>query len=138
MTGEAEWEERNNAYLAAGLAWLRARLAGSEAGEPAGPEQAPWPDGSAAAEPEPGPALELLSDRFAMSPFERSILLLCAAAEFDPGIAAAWAGAEPGAGRPTFGLALSVLPEPTWDALSPHRPLRYWRQIGRASCRERV
>ena len=111
MTAEAEWEERNNAYLAAGLAWLRGRLAGSEAGEPGGPEQAPWrdgyPDGSEPAEPEPGPALELLGDRLGMSRFERSILLLCAAAEFDPGIAAAWAGgAVPGAGRPTFGLAL--------------------------------
>ena len=134
MTDEAEWEQRNNAYLAAGLAWLRGRLAGSEAGEPGGPEQAPWrdgdPDGSEPAEPAPGPALELLGDRLGMSRFERSILLLCAAAELDPGIAAAWAGgAAPGAGLPTFGLALSILPEPAWDALSPHRPLRYWRLV---------
>src|SRR5436190_1562937 len=25
---------------------------------------------------------------------------------------------------PTFGLALSVFDDPSWDALSPHRPLR--------------
>jgi len=135
MTAEAEWEERNNAYLAAGLAWLRGRLAGGGAGEPGGPEQALWPDGdrggSEAAEPEPGPALELLGDQLGMSRFELSVLLLCAAAEFDPGIAAAWAGSGAGraAGRPTFGLALSILPEPAWDALSPYRPLRYWRLV---------
>ncbi len=137
MTAEADWESRNNAYLAAGLAWLRGRLTGSHAGEPGGPGQAPWPDeatgpdgdtdGAAAGEPEPGPALELLGDRLGMSRFERSVLLMCAAAEFDPGIGAG--GGGPAAGRPTFGLALSVLPEPRWDALSPHRPLRYWRLV---------
>ena len=134
MTAEADWESRNNAYLAAGLAWLRGLLAGSGAGKPGGPQRAPWPDGdpgrSGAAEPDPGPALELLGDRLGMSRFERSVLLLCAAAEFDPGLAA-WADGAAGAaaGQPTFGLALSILPEPAWDALSPHRPLRYWRLV---------
>ena len=28
-----------------------------------------------------------------------------------------------------FGLALSVLPDPAWDAISPERPLRFWRLI---------
>jgi ATPase family associated with various cellular activities (AAA) len=135
MTAEADWESRNNAYLAGGLAWLRGLLAGTGAGKPGGPQRAPWPDGdpgrSGAAEPEPGPALELLGDRLGMSRFERSVLLLCAAAEFDPGLAAAWADGAAGAaaGQPTFGLALSILPEPAWDALSPHRPLRYWRLV---------
>jgi ATPase family associated with various cellular activities (AAA) len=130
VTAEAEWEDRNNAYLAAGLAWLRGRLAAGETGERVGPDQAPWRDGSEVAEPQPGPALELLGDRLGMSRFERSVLLLCAAAEFDPRIAAAWAGGTgPGAGRPTFGLALTILPEPAWDAMSPHRPLRYWRLV---------
>jgi hypothetical protein len=36
---------------------------------------------------------------------------------------------QAGAGQPTFALALSILPEPAWDALTPQRPLRYWRLV---------
>ena len=30
---------------------------------------------------------------------------------------------------PTFALALSLFERPAWEALSPERPLRYWRLI---------
>src|ERR1044072_236953 len=35
---------------------------------------------------DPPPAVELLANRFVLSPFERDTLLLCAALEFDPGL----------------------------------------------------
>jgi hypothetical protein len=84
----------------------------------------------AAANVEPPPALVLLADRFGLSDFERDILLLCAAMELDTGFGALCASVQ-GTAReyPTFGLALSALDDPTWDALAPHRPLRHARLV---------
>jgi hypothetical protein len=80
---------------------------------------------------EPPPALLMLAERLGLSEFERDTLLLCAAAEIDPGIAALFAQIQGQASRgaPTFALALHALDDPSWDALSPHRPLRYARLI---------
>lgn len=121
------WEELNNAYLAAGLAWLRECV-----GENVDPEELDewWADPRWVSESLP-PALELLGDRFGMSRFERLTLLLAAASELDPGISARWAldSADPGGAFPTFGLALAKLPNPSWEAVSPHRPLRHWRLL---------
>jgi AAA+ superfamily predicted ATPase len=86
---------------------------------------------AAAAAADPPPALVLLAQRLGLSSFERDTLLLCAAAELDPEMGALFALAQHNSARPypTFGLALQALDEPTWDALSPHRPLRYARMI---------
>jgi hypothetical protein len=80
---------------------------------------------------DPPPALALLARRFQLSRFERDVLLLCAAMEFDTGIGALCAQAQGDAGRrwPTFALALTLFDEPAWDVLSPERPLRSWRLI---------
>jgi hypothetical protein len=88
---------------------------------------------AAAAQADPPPALLTLAQRLDLSPFERDTLLLCAAADLDPGIAALFdaavgAGAG-GHGAATFGLALQLFDDPSWDALSPHRPLRYARLL---------
>ncbi|MEA2589581.1 MAG: hypothetical protein QOH66_2508 [Actinomycetota bacterium] len=84
----------------------------------------------AAAAIDPPPALELLAARFGLSPFERDIVLLCAAMELDTGFAPL-CGRIQGHGReyPTFGLALSALDNPSWDARAPERPLRYAQLI---------
>jgi hypothetical protein len=84
----------------------------------------------AAAKSDPPPALLLLAQRLGLSAFERDTLLLCAAAELDPAMAALFAAAQ-GGGRshPTFALALQLFDQPSWEALSPHRPLRYARLI---------
>ncbi len=116
-------------------AWLRALFA------PA-PEPAEKPDleaavaealaaREAAAEIDPPPSLLLLAQRFELSTFERDILLMCAALDLDPSFAALCARAQGAAGKnfPTFGLALSLLDDPSWDALSPHRPLRLARLL---------
>jgi hypothetical protein len=77
------------------------------------------------------PALIQLARRLGLSSFEREVLLLCCAMELDPGIAALCARAQGDAGRsyPTFALAIALFDAPTWDAISPERPLRYWRLI---------
>ena len=79
----------------------------------------------------PPPELVRLGQILGLSPFERHILLLCAAMELDPhmGMLCAAAQNDPGLAYPTFSLALSALPEPAWDALSPYHGLRWWRLI---------
>ena len=120
-----DWEAMNSAYLAAGLAWTRERL-GAGGGDP---DAARWWEAGAGAEP--AAALELLGDRLGLSRFERLVLMLAAATELDPTIAArcAEANGDPLAAYPTLALALAVLPGATWDVVSPRRPLRYWRLI---------
>src|ERR1051325_4611168 len=76
-------------------------------------------------------ALAYLTDRLGLSPFERDVLLLCAAMELDTRIASLCARAhdDPSKPYPTFALALALFDQPSWDVLSPERPLRYWRLI---------
>ena len=122
MTGRDDWEARNNAYLTAGLRWLRDRLPGGQDSGPASAADDGWwaayctnappgEDGPPAGEDAP-PALELLGDRLGLSRFERLTLLLCAAMEFDPAMSARCAAGQAGAGQPTFALAFSILPDP--------------------------
>jgi hypothetical protein len=61
---------------------------------------------------------------FALSPFERQLLLLAAAVELDGEVAALVGSLQGGEQRPTFGLALAALPDAHWDALTPSSPLR--------------
>ncbi|MEK8033830.1 AAA family ATPase [Ideonella sp. DXS29W] len=107
--------------------------------EPIAPAVSPAELAAAAAERadaascEPPPALVLLARRMGLSDFEADILLLCAACELDPDVGSlitrAQAGAGGGHGLPNFSLALRLFDEPSWDALSPHRPLRYARLL---------
>ncbi|WP_394840108.1 ATP-binding protein [Pendulispora rubella] len=75
--------------------------------------------------------LEVLIERFALSKFEYEVLLLCLAMEIDTSVAPLCARAQqdPRKAYPTFALAMSLFDEPTWDALSPERPLRLWHLI---------
>jgi hypothetical protein len=86
-----------------------------------------------AAEPSmtPPPALVIIGQRLGLSHFEQEILLLCAATELDTRIGplCARAQGEPARPFPTFALVLSLFSDAAWDALSPERPLRYWRLI---------
>src|SRR5262249_24826645 len=86
---------------------------------------------AAAAECDPPPGLIILAQRFGLVPFVRDTLLLCAAMEVDPAMASLCAPAQGAASRtsPTFALALQAFDDPTWDALSAHRPLRYARFV---------
>jgi ATPase family associated with various cellular activities (AAA) len=132
-----QWEADNSAYLAAGIAYLRERLGADR--DPsqttvlrdpaargrrlhsAGPE--PWWTDLRWSAADWPPALEVLGDCLGMTRFERLVLLLVVASELSPGLFADEAL------TPSFGLAMSVLPDPSWSALSPGRTLRYWRLI---------
>ncbi len=80
---------------------------------------------------DPPPALVILSQRFGLSPFERDLLLLCAAPELDTRIPEllAWAQEDPERKYPTFALALALFDDPAWDAISPEGQLRYWKML---------
>jgi len=77
------------------------------------------------------PALSVLANRLGLSAFERDLLLLCVGMELDTRMPALCAQAQhdPAKPYPTFALAFAVLDAPSWDALSPERPLRYWRLL---------
>jgi hypothetical protein len=109
-----DWELHNRQALEAALGQIEALL---EAAGGADLPPAPHPEGS---------ALAHLCAAFDLSPFERDILLLCAAVELRSRTRELVAGAGGGDSRPTFSLALAVLPEAHWSALAPASPLRYW------------
>ena len=76
-------------------------------------------------------AVELLCTKFRLSPFERDILLLCAGLEFESDLSTLCAQVQGDLAKNyvTFSLALSVIPDPNWDALLPINPLRHWHLI---------
>jgi hypothetical protein len=129
----ADWAAANAAFLARALAWLRAQLAAAMAERSARAGTPPEPDWSI--DQRPLPALLALRARFGLSAFETKILLLCAGMELDPEIAAlshgAQTGIQTGGGPqgPSFSLCLSLFPDASWEALSPHRGLRAWGLI---------
>jgi hypothetical protein len=122
-TATLDWTDANQQFMAAELAWLKARLNP----DPDAPAIAAPPDASSAAQS----AVDTLVDMFELSRFERHLLLLCAGVEFDAELAAACARVHGYDGQRyvTFALALAVLPEAHWSALTPLRPLRRWRFI---------
>lgn len=80
---------------------------------------------------EPPPALVMLGHDLGLTEFERDTLLLCVAMELDtrvPGLCAQAQG-DPGRPYPTFALALTLFDDPSWDVVTPHRGLRYWRLV---------
>jgi hypothetical protein len=127
MNEPATWEAMNSRYLADALQRLKVRLERHAGGKETGRARRADHDASGRAMP----ALLLLAGALGLSAFERDLLLLCAAAEFDSSFSALFAKAQgdPTRTSPTFALALSVLDDPAWDALSPERPLRYWKLI---------
>jgi len=90
-------------------------------------------DGSdtAAHAPAGDSALASLCTCFGLTPFERDVLVLAAAAELDPTMAARCADASGDARRPypTLSLALATLGEPHWSAITPVAPLRRWHLV---------
>ncbi|MFF3244636.1 AAA family ATPase [Streptomyces sp. NPDC002870] len=79
----------------------------------------------------PVATLDALVACFGLSPFERDVILLAAAAELDPttGGRCAAACGDPERAYPTFSLALAALGGPHWSALTPVAPLRRWRLV---------
>ncbi len=123
-----DWTEGNQRLLVAEFARLKRALRG-EATEDAGELVARYRAELAA------PAgIDRLAERFGLSAFERDLLLLAAGVEMDAEFAPLCAAALGGAQRPwaSFALALALLPEAHWSALSPSRPLRRWHLLAPA------
>lgn len=155
MKDLAKWRDDNGHYLSVSLNWLRLRLdalAQQTEALPSLPSHRFFgrrsssenmriePDSrlnnaaaarEQAAAMDPPPALCLLADQLSLSVFEREVLLLCAATELDTRIPALCARAMGNAAQtyPTFALAVSLFDDPSWDAFSPQRPLRFWQII---------
>ena len=131
MSGETSaarsvsWSEANQRVLAAEFARLKAQLARESLARASNAL-----DQERAALPSPA-AIDELSSAFALSAFERDLLLLCAGVEMDAELAARCAAGGELPGRPyaTFALALARLEDPHWSALTPVGPLRLWRLL---------
>jgi hypothetical protein len=130
------WDDANQRYLMAALVVVQALLDHRRAGTATTADLAPDAEArraladAAKAMPRPA-ALETLARAFGLSSFERDVVVLCAGVELDSGFAASCAAAQGDAHRahPTFGLALAVLPDAHWSALSPSSPLRRFRLV---------
>jgi ATPase family associated with various cellular activities (AAA) len=134
MDAQSDWSEANKVYLLAALAQLKLRLqqhADPNTGRAPASLGAAETDACAVSFGNRVPALEAVTRVFGLSPFERSLLLLCASIELDSEFATLCAAAQgdPGRRQPTFSLALAALPEPHWSAVAPDAPLRRWKLI---------
>jgi hypothetical protein len=128
------WFEANQRYLAAALSALRVHLqstlrrsADASDCEPSAHAKDALLDPAVWTFSQP-PALEQLCSAFELSVFERGVLLLAAGAEMDARLAELYASLD-SRSLPTLNLALTVLPEAHWSALSPSRALRRWQLI---------
>ena len=120
-----DWTTANQRLLSAEFARIKDRLRGEdEAATQARIAQCRL-------ELDEPPAIDQLVERFGLSGFERDILLLAAGVEMDSEITALCGAAAGHEQRPraTFGLAMAVLADPHWSALTPVRPLRLYRML---------
>ena len=128
MAEQQDWFAANQHYLMSAVQRVRTALR-CHAGEAVDPST---PEVIVAERAESSTfALDMLCRLFALSPFERDLLLLCAGIELDGAFAALCAKAQGDPQRlyPTFSLALAALPEAHWSAITPMAPLRRWRLI---------
>ena len=155
MTVSTDWQTYNHQTLMEHLARLRQQLVAhadpellpdESAPHPAPTNQNPHstnldtpnspplhhvPTSSPLHSPIPHSALDQLCNGFGLSPFERDVLLLCAGIELDASFRILCAAAQGDAQRtyPTFSLALAMLPDAHWSALTPMAPLRQWKLL---------
>lgn len=123
LTAAMGWSVSNQRLLSAEFA----RIAAALQGDPADTAVASLAQARSAM---PGAAaIDAVQQGFGLSEFERDVLLLCAGAEMDAGLASACANADPARPFPTFGLALARLPGAHWSALAPVGPLRRWHLL---------
>lgn len=126
---DLDWVSANQQLLVAEFARLRALLGETDC-EPKG-TQANDELATARQHMFAPAAIDHLASLFGLSPFERDVLLLCAGVEMDARIAAhcAQARTQPQGPWASFGLALAVLNDPHWSALTPQAPLRRLRLV---------
>ena len=117
------WSVRNQRWLSDRFAFWRERL------ERQSGASDPIP-AVAFEEPDFLPAALQLRTLFGLTPFETELMVLAAGVQIDAALRAAVTQAQGMSPREpmqlTFSLALALLSEPHWDAVSPIGPLRYW------------
>jgi hypothetical protein len=126
VAAQNNWSEANQRYLAAEFARLKLRL-GAE-----GDVEAVMGNMYTARDALPGPAaIDTVAKLFALSAFERDLLLLVAGVEMDAELARLCAVAQGQSQRPhaAFGVALAALENSHWSALAAMAPLRRWRLL---------
>lgn len=125
------WPEANQAYLVAEFSRLKQLLVAKSEDKSEGRDRAAKAIAKAKAAMKTPSAIDHLAELFSLSEFERELLLLCAGVEMDSNLAAACADAQGARQRAyvTFGLAMAILPNPHWSALTPSRPLRLFRLL---------
>jgi len=111
---EMSWMEANQLHLQAQFARLKRRFEDTGSAEPESERIVPPIN--------PPPAVDQLAELFGLSAFERDIVLLAAGIEMDSVLATACP-------RLTFGVALGLLADPHWDALTTSRPLRRFNLV---------
>ncbi len=121
----ASWTAANQAYLVGEFARLKRLLSVDSATDIEDPIE------NVQVAMETPAAIDQLTELFGLSSFERDVLLLCAGVEMDSRVAALCGAAQGRAQQAyaTFGLALAILPDPHWSALTPCRPLRRFRLL---------
>jgi ATPase family protein associated with various cellular activities (AAA)/winged helix domain-containing protein len=125
------WLEQNQAYLGAEFARLRDRLSGTGQGQREQSSELERHAATVRATMTSPPAIDVLAELFGLTSFERNLLLLSAGADMDSRLAESCAEVH---GNPqktyaTFGLALALLADSHWDAITPSRPLRRYRML---------
>lgn len=128
MSQPISWPSENQRYVSQSVELLRQRLTVAQTENAVSQQplnQPAWPTD------QPPPALATLCKVLTLSPFERDLLLLCAAVEIDPSLAPIYAALQGNPPRPypTLNLALRCLANAHWKALTPAAPLRYWQLI---------
>lgn len=124
MSG-GDWTTANQRLLVAEFARIKGRLTGEES-----PQVAEELEVARVAMRSPA-AIDLLSEAFGLSAFERDVLLLCAGVEFDRGLSSQCTNLSSAVGSPkvSFGMALEALDGPHWSAIAPVSPLRRFRLL---------
>jgi AAA+ superfamily predicted ATPase len=134
-TAAIDWKAVNQTQLTSDLADVRRTLARflscPESEDERSDEKAADARSDGKDDPSARSALDVLSDTFGLSAFERKILLMSAGAELDSRFASLYATAakDPRSSHPTFSLALSAFDDAHWSALLPTRPLRFWHLL---------
>jgi len=127
------WEKSNAHYLGTALKWVQLRLGRLVEKSTVTTEEIVKIEETLreAERSDSPPAMATLCHRLGLSRFEQDLLLLCVATELDTQIPELCARAQddPHKPFPTFALAFTLFDDPTWEALSPHRPLRFWKLI---------
>lgn len=121
LEAPVSWFEANQRYLTLHLARIRSLFADSTSDSFSGEAALRELTESTSAPA----ALETLCAVFGLSSFERDVLLLCAGLELDTQFTSLLAPRA----TPSFGVALAVLPEAHWSALTAAAPLRRWRLL---------